>query len=138
MELFLRRCAANRNRTIGLLFVDGQFLCFTLEDRIRTEKVPGATAIPHGEYEVKQTMSPRFGRVLPEVLGVPGFEGVRIHAGNTAEDTRGCILLGMGWDGQADSIMRSREALNVLQHLLEEPCILKVAPIEYDPEGSYA
>lgn len=135
MNLLLRRVAANQTRTIGLLFVDGDFLCFTLEDRIRSVvKVAGSTAIPLGTYEVVQSFSPKFGIILPEVREVPGFQGIRIHAGNTAADTEGCILVGMGWDGVSDTILRSKAALVVLQGLLKEPCRLTVAPIQSDPE----
>ncbi len=136
MELFLRRCAANRNRTIGLLFVGNDFLCFTLEDRIRMNKVAGETAIPHGTYDVRRSWSPKFEKQLPEILNVPGFEGIRIHAGNTAEDSSGCILIGMGWDGRSDAIVRSREAMDVLDTVLRMPCTITIAPVEYDPDGS--
>ena len=57
-------------------------------------KIAGKTAIPAGTYLVKKTMSPRFKKVLPEILNVPNYTGVRIHAGNTAADTEGCLLLG--------------------------------------------
>ena len=83
--------------TIGKLYIDGAYFCDTLEDTVRPkgEKVSGTTAIPSGMYRVKKTMSPRFKKVLPEILEVEGFSGVRIHAGNTAKDTEGCILLGL-------------------------------------------
>lgn len=83
--------------TIGKLYIDGAYFCDTLEDTVRPkgEKVYGKTAIPSGMYRVKKTMSPRFKKVLPEILEVEGFSGVRIHAGNTAKDTEGCILLGL-------------------------------------------
>lgn len=83
--------------TIGKLYIDNQYFCDTLEDTVRKdgEKVYGQTAIPAGMYRVKKTFSPRFKKVLPEILEVPNFSGVRIHAGNTAKDTEGCVLLGL-------------------------------------------
>lgn len=102
MEITLKRIAKKKNYTIGRLAVDDQYLCDTLEPTWRDigrgrpgRKVEGRTAIPEGRYPVAVTFSPRFGRWLPLVLHVPGFEGIRIHAGNTAEDTRGCILPGL-------------------------------------------
>lgn len=80
--------------TIGVVMVDDRFLCWSLEDAIRDVKVAGETAIPAGRYRVALTHSPKFGRVLPEVLNVPGFAGVRIHPGNSAADTEGCLLFG--------------------------------------------
>ena len=81
--------------TIGCLWIEGTRFCDTLEDRVRDlkqePKVPGATAIPAGRYEVIVNRSPRFGRDLPRL---PGFEGILIHRGNTAKDTAGCILVG--------------------------------------------
>lgn len=83
--------------TIGKLYIDNVYFCDTLEDTVRAkgEKVYGKTAIPSGTYRVKKTFSPRFKKVLPEILEVEGFSGVRIHAGNTAKDTEGCVLLGL-------------------------------------------
>lgn len=83
----------------GKLFVDGKLLGQTLEDHDRHleaggEKIPGETAIPRGRYKVQLSYSQRFKRIMPEVLDVPGFTGVRIHGGNTEEDTHGCPLLG--------------------------------------------
>ena len=81
--------------------VSRAFFCDTLEPTWRDigpgrpgRKLPGRTAIPEGRYPVAVTFSPRFGRWLPLLLHVPMFTGVRIHAGNTAEDTAGCILVG--------------------------------------------
>lgn len=86
--------------TIGMLYIDGALCCNTLEDRVReiaadgSGKIRGITAIPAGEYKVVVTYSPKFRRKLPLLVGVPHFDGIRIHAGNTADDTEGCILVG--------------------------------------------
>ena len=95
MELQLVRTERSGNSTIGELSVDGQFECYTLEDLERPVKIKGETAIPVGRYEVIINLSQRFGRPLPLLLNVPEFEGVRIHPGNTAADTEGCILVGV-------------------------------------------
>lgn len=96
MNLTLDRQPSWQGGTLGLLFVDGVFECHTLEDVARPagEKVAGETCIPPGRYRVKLLPSPRFGRIMPRLLDVPGFEGVLIHWGNTPADTEGCILLG--------------------------------------------
>jgi hypothetical protein len=94
MELLLKRLHKTQKSTIGELSINGKFECYTLEDIERVEKVKGKTAIPKGKYEVIMTMSNRFKVILPLLLNVPNYEGVRIHAGNTAENTEGCLLLG--------------------------------------------
>jgi len=73
-------------------------------------KVKGQTAIPTGTYEVHRTWSPKFNRLVPLVDGVPGFAGVRIHAGNDAEDTEGCLLVGLARDVEHGQVARSRAA----------------------------
>lgn len=94
MELHVKRMQFSETSTLGELAIDGQFECYTLEDRVRPVKIKGRTAIPEGRYEVIINFSQRFQRQLPLLLGVPNFEGVRIHPGNTAADTEGCILVG--------------------------------------------
>lgn len=102
MEITLTRIARRKTYTIGRLAIDGEYFCDTLEPTWRDigwgrpgKKIAGKTAIPEGRYPVAVTFSPRFGRWLPLLLHVPLFEGIRIHAGNTANDTGGCILPGL-------------------------------------------
>lgn len=98
MKLLLKRIALRDKYTIGRLYIDGQYWCDTLEDRVRDlnveRKVSGETAIPTGTYDVVVNISPKFKRLLPRLLRVPHFEGVLIHRGNTAADSAGCILVG--------------------------------------------
>jgi hypothetical protein len=108
MNIKLIRKQLNKDETIGEMYVDGEFECYTLEDAVRESKVAGVTAIPYGTYNITVTYSPRFGRYLPLLHDVPNFTGVRIHAGNTHKDTEGCILVGTK-EGK-HSILDSRKA----------------------------
>lgn len=99
MNINLKRDILAQNFTLGRLYVDGKHFGFTCEDKDRKleeggEKVYGETAIPRGKYKVIVSFSQRFKKPMPLLLGVPGFEGVRIHGGNTEADTLGCPLLG--------------------------------------------
>lgn len=95
MELRLERQPSHDGCTLGTLFLGDDLMAFTLEDVVRTgKKLAGETAIPMGRYQVVITMSPHFKRMLPELLNVPDFTDVRIHGGNTAADTSGCVLVG--------------------------------------------
>ena len=94
MLVTIKRLYKTDNSTIGELFVDGIFECFTLEDKERDVKIKGETAIPKGTYKVIINESNRFKRLLPLLIDVPHFEGVRIHSGNSNHDTEGCILVG--------------------------------------------
>lgn len=126
MELRLDRFLIGERQTVGHLYIDGEKFCYTLEDRVRPagQKVYGQTAIPAGRYAVDMTWSPRFKTVLPIVKDVPGFEGIRIHAGNTEADTDGCILVGYNLDGHA--ISSSRLALAGLIDKLRLPAWLTI------------
>jgi hypothetical protein len=94
VQLQLVRKVFSDNSTIGELSVEGEFECFTLEDVVREKKIKGETAIPAGTYEIAVTFSNKFKKLLPLLMNVPNFEGVRIHSGNKPEDTEGCILVG--------------------------------------------
>tara|TARA_R110000824_G_scaffold89108_3_gene218735 strand:- start:952 stop:1386 length:435 start_codon:yes stop_codon:yes gene_type:complete len=85
---------------IGDLFINGEFFCYTLEDEKRADgvKVYGETAIPTGTYNVLLTKSNRFKRLMPLIVDVPMFRGIRIHGGNTSKDTLGCILVAFNTD----------------------------------------
>ena len=115
MELTLKRRWLTPRSTVGELFVDGKFECYVLEDRYRPPpepKVYGKTAIPNGRFEVRITPSPRFKRDLPLVINVPGFEGIRIHPGNNADHTEGCLLPGRR--RTADQVHESKLAFDDL------------------------
>lgn len=105
MRLSLTRMASANGATVGTLTdAQGEHLCYTLEDVVREVegrpvlewKVLGRTAIPRGTYRVVFVTSPRFGPNTLSLRDVPGFDAIRMHAGNTAADTEGCILLGLG------------------------------------------
>ncbi len=106
MELLVNRYFKGETYTIGRLNIDGDAFCDTLEDVVRDlnkdgdlqdegeTKIYGQTAIPYGRYKVVLSHSPKFKRILPEILNVPEFTSIRIHAGTTAVDTLGCLLVG--------------------------------------------
>lgn len=121
MQLVLRRVEGPRS-TPGYLEIDGEFFCWTLEDPVRPEhvKVPGDTAIPYGRYPVRRTYSFRFQRVMPAIENVPMFSGIRIHPGNTVEDTEGCVLVGEALTEDGMRLVRSRAAYDRLDALLEQ------------------
>lgn len=112
MLITVKRIHKTENSVIGELLVDGVFECFTLEDVERLVKIKGETAIPKGTYKVIINKSNRFKRLLPLLLNVPNFEGVRIHSGNTNHNTEGCILVGQ--TRSKDYIGQSRKAFDKL------------------------
>ncbi len=132
MKLTVTRTTRTSKSTIGRLAIDGTDFCWTLEDVVRTgPKVYGQTAIPAGIYRVELTQSARFRRVLPLLVDVPGFTGVRIHPGNSASDTDGCLLVGLGHAD--DRITDSRAAFDALFARLQaaagrgEPITIEIA-----------
>lgn len=128
MLLTLQRTHGDNQRTFGALFADGVFCCYTLEDAEREKpgtpvaawKQAGATAIPAGRYRVTLETSPRFGANTLTINGVPGFVGVRMHAGNTDADTEGCPLLGMAISTMGVVPGTSRPAVDLLRGVVSK------------------
>lgn len=118
--------------TTGKLLIDGKFECYTLEDVVRPnkEKVYGETAIPTGTYEVTIDYSPKYKREMIHILDVPGYQGIRIHSGNKAEDTEGCILVGSSRtvDWISESIKAYTKLYNKINNAYEaeQKIILKI------------
>ena len=135
MELILERIAKRKAYTIGRLCIreqiadeylagyENKYFCDTLEPTWRdyehgAYKVKGRSAIPEGRYAVVISYSPKFRQWLPILLGVPKFEGIRIHAGNTAKDTEGCILVGK--NREVGKVLDSRKWLYELKQKIVE------------------
>lgn len=118
MKITVKRIFCGSDYTIGHMFLDGKYFCDTLEDTVRKVKIYGQTAIPVGTYRVIKTMSKRFGKILPQICNVPGFTGVRIHSGNTADDTEGCILVGQ--NKIKGRVINSRIVMNQLMAKLDD------------------
>lgn len=129
MEIVLQRNTYTNDSTIGELTF-GDKKVFTLEDKVRDinkdgdlddkgeAKVYGETAIPCGTYQIVITYSNRFKKPLPLLMNVKGFEGIRIHPGNTKADTHGCILLGL--NKQSNMITDSRSAMSIFMPWLSK------------------
>lgn len=120
----LKRKTAAAGFTLGILTMGalgsvGVYQYNTVEDAVRqlsnctqttcTGKIDGKTAIPAGRYEIRDTYSPRFKKHVLELVGVPGFQGIRIHSGNTADDSSGCLILGL--KGTSNGVAESRAAM---------------------------
>ena len=118
MNIIVKRTFKGPDYTIGKLYIDGKYFCDTLEDTVRAPgvKIPGKTAIPAGKYKIKLTERLRFKKLMPRLENVPGFTGVLIHAGNTAEDSGGCILVGK--NRVKGKVLDSRETFARLFRLL--------------------
>lgn len=125
MELKLLRRPTSGPTTIGSLYLDKEFFCYTLEDPVREVpgvpveewKIKGETAIPYGRYRVVLGWSPKFQMMTPRLEDVPGYEGVLIHPGNYARDTEGCILPGMTLP-ENNMVGDSRRAFNLLNSII--------------------
>lgn len=131
MKLTLKRIALRPTYTIGKLYIDDVYFCDTIEDTVRDlnkngkfdnreKKIHSKTAIPYGTYEIKWTYSPRFKKYTPQLMNVPSFEGIRIHAGNTSADTEGCLILGK--NKQVGKVLNSRATINKFYPIIKEAC----------------
>lgn len=141
MKIEVKRLYRKPAYTVGKMYVDGAYVCDTLEDadrglssampadEIARRKVYGKTAIPTGEYEVTLAVtSPKFGQMpfykevcggkLPRFIGVPGFIGVLIHAGRTANNTDGCVLV--GYNRVVGQLLEGKEAFRKLWDIVKE------------------
>ena len=131
MKLTLKRIALRPTYTIGKLYIDDVYFCDTIEDTVRDinkngkfdngeKKVHSKTAIPYGIYEIKWTYSPRFKKYTPQLMNVPSFEGIRIHAGNTSADTEGCYILEE--NKKIRKVLNSRANINKFYTIIKEAC----------------
>ena len=118
MVINLVRYAFLGDRTLGMIFIDGIFQCYTLEDTVRDKKIYGETAIPKGQYKVIITYSPTFKKKMPLLLDVVGFEGIRVHKGNYPKDTYGCLLVAERLT-QANNLYNSKGAYDKLYKKIE-------------------
>ena len=130
MRIELVRIAFKDTYTIGKLYVDGKYFCDVLEDvdrgldssmtesEILEKKVKGQTAIPTGHYVINITYSPKYKRMMPLLLDVKGFSGIRIHSGNTAKDTEGCLLVGK--NKQVGKVLESRDTYKRLFKMMQD------------------
>lgn len=124
MHLLLNRSPSRDGATVSPLYCDGSLVCFILEDVVREVsgqpveqwKVPGQTAIPAGTYKVETVASPRFGPNTLTLVDVPGFSAIRIHGGNDADDTEGCLLPGTWVNGC--TVAHSQDMLARIKHLV--------------------
>lgn len=126
MKIIVKRSFLGKNYTIGKMYLNGVYFCDTIEDTVRPkgEKIYGQTAIPAGKYKVIKTMSNRFKKLLPLICDVPGFAGVRIHSGNTAADTEGCIIVGE--NKVKGKVINSRITMNKLMAKLDEENTIEI------------
>lgn len=152
MVLLLERRFKLESYTIGKLFINGQYFCDTCEDKdrgltdkmeeeeVKSKKIYGQTAIPRGIYQIDMnTISPKFknrkwaqpyGGIIPRLSNVKGFEGVLIHPGNTAEDSLGCILVGL--NKKRGQVINSQATWKELMDKFLIPCFHKGEKIEIE------
>ena len=122
MEILTDRVFLGEKYTIGNMFVNGMYVCDTIEDRVRIlnsekDKVKDETAIPKGRYKVILSYSPHFKRVLPELIDVPYFKNIRIHNGNDETHSSGCLVVGL--NKVKGKVVDSKVTLDKLMAILQ-------------------
>lgn len=120
MKIVVKRTCKYPTSILGEMYIDDEFFAYTLEDVYREVKVYGETCIDSGTYNIIVTMSTRFKVELPLLLNVKGFEGVRIHGGNTDVDTHGCILIGKKVDFKRGVISNCKERVSTITKMIKE------------------
>lgn len=132
MKIEIQRVVMNDERTLGGMFINGQYICDTLEDVDRhledyinnpeegkKVKIYGQTAIPRGTYNVSNYWWAKHKAYYPWVQDVPFFSGILIHAGNTEKDSLGCILVG-SLNEHGTALVNSRAAMAKVRQLIME------------------
>ncbi|MBB2954404.1 DUF5675 family protein [Sphingobacterium sp. JUb56] len=139
------RARQGKQSTLSYIFVDGEFICYALEDAIRDVKIKGETAIPAGQYSLilnaYGAMNARYKRLFPEfhkgmveIEGIPNYSYVYIHIGNNIGDTSGCILVGTSWeliDGDYE-LRKSRKAYISLYKMLIDKMAYDAVCVQVD------
>lgn len=125
LELDVKRIHRGKDYTIGELYINGTFFSHTLEDKVRLlnsyeDKIYGETAIPIGRYKVILIYSNHFKRIMPEIVGVDFFKGVRINSGNSKKDTKGCLLVGECKNVEDGFIYNSKKTYKKLFKILQD------------------
>lgn len=145
MQITIVRKEFTDTYTIGELYLNGVFFCYTMEDKdrgiteddsitdIKKVKIVKRTAIPYGDYRIMLSYSVKLKRFLPLILDVPGFRGIRIHKGSTEEWSSGCVLVGMEkLSGKLNKIVDAeKKLLKALKAINEvEPIYIKIVKNE--------
>ena len=136
MKIEVVREKSNNDCTFGKLYIDGKYMCNTLEDIQRDVKIKAETAIPKGEYIVtlrnaggkNEKYKDKFGSWHKGMLylnNIPDYEYVLIHIGNSKKDSEGCILVGLGKDVKTNTITQSTDAYKLIYPIISKALINK-------------
>lgn len=130
MIITVERKIFHNDCTLGNLYIDDKWYCHTLEDVVRNKivdkitnfiKIFGKTAIPYGKYEIIVNYSNKFKRLLPLLLNVPFFTGIRLHYGRSSLNSLGCILVSKKSDNSKKQLLfDNKEAQNFITNLIAE------------------